>query len=155
MLNQSADHALRAVLFLAQRADGSCSAEVVAEGIGVPRNYLGKVLHALARAGVVSSVRGPRGGFRLAVPPDRLTLEAVIGPFQQLPKRRVCLLGNRACDPSHPCGVHQRWTGLVEPITAFFRETTIGLLLRPLNGATGARTFSPRPAPAADPVPNL
>jgi Rrf2 family transcriptional regulator, iron-sulfur cluster assembly transcription factor len=124
MLNQSADYALRAVLFMAQQG-----ADTVARAIGVPRNYLGKVLRTLAQSGVLDSVRGPRGGFRLAVEPDALTLVEVVGPFQRLPTRNVCLLGNRRCDPSNPCGAHRQWQETADRVTGFFRLTTIASLL--------------------------
>ncbi|HUF51285.1 MAG TPA: Rrf2 family transcriptional regulator [Longimicrobiales bacterium] len=130
MLNQSADYAVRAVLFVAQRDSGrSCTAGVIARAIGVPRNYLGKVLHALATARVLTSVRGPRGGFRLARSADELTLADVAGPFQRLPERTVCLLGDRSCDPAHPCGSHAQWQSMADQMTAFFRTTTISALL--------------------------
>ncbi|HEX6308130.1 MAG TPA: Rrf2 family transcriptional regulator [Longimicrobiales bacterium] len=130
MLNQSADYALRAVLYVAQNGDRTaCSAEVIATALGVPRNYLGKVLNALAHADVLSAVRGPRGGFRLAQPAERLTLASVIEPFQRLPARRVCLLGDRPCDAATPCSAHRRWQQMSQPVTDFFRDTTVALML--------------------------
>lgn len=169
MLNQSADHALRAVLFVArQHADERCSADRIAAAIGVPRNYLGKVLHTLSQAGVLDSTRGPRGGFKLAVEPAVLTLAAVVEPFQRMPERRHCLLGNGACDPDNPCHSHQRWQRMADRVTDFFQDTTVAVLLgggggigsgngKPIgrpNGNGGARGSAPslpgteRPAPA-------
>jgi Rrf2 family transcriptional regulator, iron-sulfur cluster assembly transcription factor len=134
MLNQSADYALRAVLYIARQEDGGAprSADAVASALGVPRNYLGKVLNTLAHAAVLESVRGPRGGFRLARSARQITLESVIEPFQRLSDRRVCLLGDRPCDATDPCDVHQRWRQIADPVNAFFRNTTIAALLAPL-----------------------
>jgi Rrf2 family protein len=130
VLNQSADYALRAVMFMAQ-GDGkrSCSATVIARAIGVPRNYLGKILHALAHAGILTSVRGPQGGFRLAQEARLLTLAGVVEPFQRLPERRICLLGDRACNGSTPCAAHHRWQQVADQVTSFFTTTTIGAML--------------------------
>jgi Rrf2 family transcriptional regulator, iron-sulfur cluster assembly transcription factor len=130
LLNQSADYALRAVLFVAQTdARRSCNASAISKAIGVPRNYLGKVLHALTHAGVLQSVRGPQGGFRLAHDAERLTVADVVEPFQRLPQRRICLLGDRACDSSAPCVAHQHWQRITGEVTSFFRTTTIAALL--------------------------
>lgn len=130
MLNQSADYALRAVLFVAQRGeDTSCTARSIAKAIGVPPNYLGKVLNALANAGVLTSTRGPRGGFRLAGTPAEVTLADVAGPFQNLPERHVCLLGDRPCDATRPCGAHERWQGMTDQVAAFFTTTTLAGML--------------------------
>jgi Rrf2 family protein len=144
ILNQSAHYALRAVLFLAGHArEGARTADEVAEAIGVPRNYLGKLLHELARAEVLTSMRGRRGGFGLAAPAEQIPLEAVIAPFQELPHRGVCLLGDRPCDPTRPCAAHTRWSRMADPVTAFFRETTVALMLHPPAGEGG------RESPAA------
>lgn len=135
MLNQSADYALRAVLYVA-RSDGrrSCKAGAIAKAIGVPRNYLGKVLHGLVTAGVLTSVRGPNGGFRLAVAPAHLTLAAVVEPFHRLPERKVCLLGDRPCDSAQPCVAHRHWQRIADQVTSFFRTTTIAEMLREDDG---------------------
>lgn len=130
LLNQSSDYALRAVLFLAQR-DGrkACPAKAIAKATGIRPNYLGKVLHALVSAGVLTSVRGPQGGFRLAVAAAELTLEDIAGPFQRLPERSMCLLGDRLCDAANPCVSHQHWQNIADQVTSFFRTTTIAALL--------------------------
>jgi Rrf2 family transcriptional regulator, iron-sulfur cluster assembly transcription factor len=140
VLNQSADHALRAVLFVA-RNEGTapCSAELIASSIDVPRNYLGKLLNTLAQVGVLNSTRGPRGGFRLAVAPSALTLAHVVEPFQRLPERRTCLLGNGACDPANPCRSHERWQDMADHLTAFFQVTTIEAMLSGGGGAVNGR----------------
>ncbi|MEX1183248.1 MAG: Rrf2 family transcriptional regulator [Gemmatimonadota bacterium] len=130
MLNQSADHALRAVLFVAQRGGArACTARAIAAAIGVPHNYLGKVLNTLTSAGVLTSSRGPRGGFRLANGAALMTIADVAGPFQRLPERRVCLLGDRPCDPTLPCAAHRQWQTMADQVTGFFRTTTIASML--------------------------
>jgi Rrf2 family transcriptional regulator, iron-sulfur cluster assembly transcription factor len=135
MVNQSADHALRAVLFVARSTTGEpCSADVIAASIGVPRNYLGKLLNTLTQTGVLHSVRGPRGGFSLAVSPSELSLADVVEPFQRLPERRACLLGNGACDPANPCDSHERWQEMSDRLTAFFQATTVAAMLSGSNG---------------------
>ncbi|HEX7745592.1 MAG TPA: Rrf2 family transcriptional regulator [Micromonosporaceae bacterium] len=48
----------------------------------LPAAYLTKQLQALGRAGIVSSVPGPRGGFRLARPPERITLLDVVSAIE-------------------------------------------------------------------------
>lgn len=130
MLNQSADYALRAVLYVAQRhGESSCSARTIADALGVPQNYLGKVLNTLTSAGVLTSTRGPRGGFRLTTSPDRVTIADVAGPFQPLPTRSMCLMGDRPCDPANPCSAHGHWQSITDRVTDFFRKTTIAVML--------------------------
>lgn len=131
MLSQTSEHALRAVLYLAQRAqrEEHVSAEVIAEALGAPRNYLSKTLNALAREGIVSSTRGPNGGFRLEAAPERLTLAEVVRPFDEPRSRRICLLGGRPCGDRTPCDAHFRWKAVSEAVWAPLRRTTVAELL--------------------------
>lgn len=130
MLSQTAEHAIRAVLFLAQRAPGEpVAADAIADALGAPRNYLAKTLNALARQGIVSSMRGPTGGFRLAVAPERLTLEEVVRAFDEPRERTVCLLGGRPCRDEHPCDAHFRWKAVAAGAWEPLRSTTVADLL--------------------------
>ena len=48
----------------------------------LPAAYLNKQLQALSRAGIVGSVSGPKGGFRLTRPLDRITLMDVVAAIE-------------------------------------------------------------------------
>ena len=91
MLSQTGEYALRAVLYVAahEGRDGLVKIDEIAAELDVPRNTLAKTLHALGRAGVLGSVRGPAGGFHLAVPAEALTLARVVAPFDAVGQGRV------------------------------------------------------------------
>jgi Rrf2 family protein len=128
-LNSTAQTALRAVLHIAEHAgEGSVRVDDIATSLRTPRNYLSKTLHALARAGVLRSARGPKGGFQLADPPSRLVLSRVIGPFTPAGERR-CLVGRADCGDAHPCLAHHRWSRVARGVEDFFGETTVADLL--------------------------
>lgn len=128
MLSATADHALRAVLFLAQRR-GVMSADDIADAIGAPRNYLSKTLNALTKAGVTSSVAGRRGGFSLAIAADKLTIHAIVALFEDTRSSGRCVLQNRPCATDSTCAAHQRWTALEQTRDAGFKSTTVASLL--------------------------
>ncbi len=129
-LNSTAQNALRAVLYIAEHAaDGPVRVDDVAASLDSPRNYLSKTLHALARAGVLRSTRGPKGGFQLVDPPDRLALARVVRPFEPAGERR-CLMGRATCGDAHPCQIHHRWSRTATAVEDFFDHTTVADLLR-------------------------
>lgn len=131
MLSSTAEYALRAVLHIAAAEPGAPhKLEQIATALDVPRNYLSKTLHQLARAGVLRSERGPNGGFRLAVPAEQLTLDRVVEPFGAMKLARRCLLGQGECSDRTPCSVHAQWKLVAEPMRAFFRDTTVAALLQ-------------------------
>lgn len=131
VLSHSADYALRAVLYLAQREGaGLIPANEMAEALGVPQRYLGKVLNTLAHAGTLASTRGPRGGFRLTKPSHELTLAEVIAPFDAIGEPLQCLLHHRACSKVEPCAAHEGWQNIANEMQDFFQSMTVGALLR-------------------------
>jgi Rrf2 family protein len=140
MLSATAEHALRAVLFVAQFPDRTTIAsDTVAVALGAPRNYLAKTLNALAKAGVLRSTRGPGGGFALALPPDQLTIAQVIAPFAEQSKLPVCLLHNRPCNTATPCIAHAQWNSIRTNYEQTFAHTTIAdLLAGPPEAAVAA-----------------
>jgi Rrf2 family transcriptional regulator, iron-sulfur cluster assembly transcription factor len=142
MLSSTSDYALRAILVLAQAEPGApIRADELARATGSPANYLAKTLNALAKVGIVTSARGPRGGFTLAVAPDELTLAHVVDCFDDVRPATRCLLGTRPCDARNPCRAHERWTAVQATRRAALADTTVADLL---TGSGGARP----PAPA-------
>lgn len=128
-LSQTAEYALRAVLYLAQKTDVRVTAEEIARALGAPANYMSKTLHQLARDGVVEGARGRTGGFRLALPAETLTVARVAETFSAAPTRPICLLGDRPCNARRPCKAHQRWTAVSRAMHAPLETTTIADLL--------------------------
>lgn len=131
MLNQTAEYAMRAVVTIAEAPmEGSVGAARLATVLGIPQNYLSKTLHQLARAGILESTRGKLGGFRLARPADRIPLLDVVELFDDVTGKRTCLMGRATCSDHNACAAHARWKHVSEQIADFFRDTTVGDLVR-------------------------
>lgn len=96
-ISDAASLALHTMVYLAGEADGPTSAHSIATALCVSENHLAKVCQRLTRLGLVSAVRGPKGGLRLARSAEKITLievyEAIDGPL----KPGNCLLGGRPC----------------------------------------------------------
>lgn len=131
ILSNTATYALRAVLHLAERPRGErVRVEDVAEALDVPRNYLSKILHVLAREGLLTSTRGPHGGFVLAREPADLRLDEVIGHFDEIASASGCLLGRERCSDTNACAAHPRWKEVSDSVRSFLRQTTVEELAR-------------------------
>ena len=130
MLSQTAEYALRTVLYLAARqGDELHRVSEIAGDLDIPQNYLSKTLHLLARAGVLTSSRGKHGGFRLAKSPSKIALAEVVAPFDGPTGARICLLGRVACSDKDPCPAHGRWKSVSNEVSTFFRDTKVSDLL--------------------------
>jgi Rrf2 family protein len=131
LLSQTGKYALRASIHLAEQAsDEPIPVGDIAAALDVPRNYLSKILHQLAREGVLVSERGPRGGFRLATSPDDLSVARVVSIVDPALLERKCLLGRQQCSDADPCPAHGTWQDLAQRIERFLSQTTVGDLMR-------------------------
>ncbi len=131
-LSKTEEYALRATIHLARRAEeGPQRSSQIAEAIGLPPNYLSKILHRLARQGLVTSERGRYGGFRLARDPAAISLEEVLAPFRPLHDTAACLLGRPECSDENPCGAHARWKKVQRATAEFFAGTTVADVMNP------------------------
>jgi Rrf2 family protein len=85
-ISAKVDYAVRAAVELAAAPAGKpVKAEAIANAQGIPLNFLENILGELRHAGIVRSHRGADGGFRLAKPPEKVTvadiMRAVEGPL--------------------------------------------------------------------------
>lgn len=136
-LSQTAEHALRAILYLGRnQGRGLISAAETADALGAPPNYLSKTLRLLARRGLLKSSRGPRGGFELAFDIETITAAQVMEAVDEVASPANCLLGGGACDPTRPCAAHERWSTLRERVLGPMQDTTIADLLGPSASRT-------------------
>jgi Rrf2 family protein len=121
--------------------DAALPAAKLAEYHGVPAAYLAKHLQALAGAGVLRTVKGAKGGYRLAKPPAEITVlevvEAIDGEesaFRCSEIRRRGPLAMPAREYTKPCGIHFAFTKADEAWRAELARTTIAdLFLGVLN----------------------
>jgi Rrf2 family protein len=93
MLSQTAEYALRTVVWLAREPEEPESAERIAEQTQVPRRYLHRVLQSLVRANLVHSRSGPGGGYALARSTEAISILDVVNVVSPLERIRRCPLG--------------------------------------------------------------
>lgn len=77
-LTRYTDYALRVLTYLGAQPDRVCSIAEIARGYGISQNHLMKVAHDLGKAGYIEGVRGRAGGIRLARPPEKINVGAVV-----------------------------------------------------------------------------
>jgi Rrf2 family protein len=123
----STTHALRATAWLAaHEGDDAVLGRDLARRLKIPPDYLSKVLATLARSGVLSAVRGAKGGYRLARPPERIKLAEVVTPFEGKRARSGCLLRpEKPCRESSACSAHGSWAAVNDAYRAFLERTTV------------------------------
>ncbi len=130
MFSQTAEYALRAVVWLADSDDDvPLGVQKIAAGTQVPACYLSKVLQALSRDGLVVSRRGVGGGHRLARPPSEITVLDVIKVVDPIKRIKGCPLGLES-HSTRLCGMHHRLDHALGQVEEILSQSTIADLLK-------------------------
>jgi len=107
MISQTAEYALRAIVYLARSPDEPHITREIAEATKIPSGYLAKVMQTLVKAGLVTSRRGLRGGFTLERSPDAISFLDVVNAVDPLQRIRSCPL-ELAEHRDSLCPLHRR-----------------------------------------------
>jgi Rrf2 family protein len=141
-IGSKGDYGLRALIDLAEhyRSRAIIQARDIAEREAIPKDYLALIMIDLRKAGLVESTRGPGGGYRLARPPDEITmgqgLRALEGPVTLLDCTTD--LGFGECSISLRCRMRNVWIEANRAVMAILDATTIADLCRPRRPEDGA-----------------
>lgn len=129
MFSQTTEYAIRAVVMLAYENNGEpVGNATLAAQAQIPASYLSKVLQGLARAGVVESKRGVKGGFRLRHLPDQITLLDIVNAVDPIPRIKGCPLGLKTHSQTL-CPVHARLDEAMAKCEEVLAKSTIAELL--------------------------
>ena len=109
MFSNSSKYAIKGVLYLALNSDKDHKIMVrdIFEVVHVQEAYLAKLLQELSRHGIVSSTRGPKGGFYLSNENRKRTLMDIVKVIDGEKRVNSCVMGIRNCDMNNPCVLHK------------------------------------------------
>lgn len=130
MLTNACKYAIRAVLYLAihSDADKKLGVKKIAEELEIPQAFLAQLLRKLTRDRLVSSSKGPGGGFFLDRYNREKSLWDVIVSIDGTFKFDECFLGLAECNEINPCPAHAIVAPFKERILSDFRDKTVGKL---------------------------
>lgn len=110
-LTRRGDYAVRAMLAIGQHPpDAWLSVPAVSAAMAIPERFLPRVMTDLVGAGLVVGRRGRTGGYRLARPPEQITLLDIIKAAEPEPDPRVCILRGGPCGLDGRCAVHDAFS---------------------------------------------
>lgn len=132
-MSDGVEQAIHSVAMLASLSpDGVLSAAALAEFHGVSTSYLLKHLQSLSGAGILSTVPGPKGGYRLAKEPEAITLlDIVLAVEGPAPAFRCAEIRQRGPNPlpdryfSKPCGINAAMLKAERAYRAELAKTTV------------------------------
>jgi Rrf2 family transcriptional regulator, iron-sulfur cluster assembly transcription factor len=130
MITVTGEYALRAMAYMAMVEPGKyVLARDMGSELGIPPNYLGKVLQSLAREGLLESLRGRNGGFCLTRPPKKIFLFEILSAVEPMKRYETCILGRKTCCDETACPIHYTWKEARDKVLSMFRKTPLTKLV--------------------------
>jgi Rrf2 family protein len=127
MLSKASKYAITAVLYLTNNAskEYKIGSKEIAEKLDLPAPFLAKTMQELKKKGLISSVKGPHGGFYLSKTNKKHTIYEIIDCVDDITKFDQCYLGQSECNEENPCVVHYLYTPFKNKLLNKLKNKTI------------------------------
>jgi len=110
LFSRQCEYAIQGVLYLALKPEWEMtSIKELTKRLDIPYHFLAKILQRLANTGLLTSAKGPAGGFALGKQPKDITLYDIVVAIDGDDFMHKCVLGFPECSGRNPCSVHSKW----------------------------------------------
>ncbi|MFN8242054.1 MAG: Rrf2 family transcriptional regulator [Bacteroidales bacterium] len=136
MLSSSSKYGIRAVTYIASKSlkNEKIGIKQISEDLGLPTPFLAKILQLLARQKILSSSKGPHGGFSLLRKPSEISLYDIIVTIDGPDIFENCVIHNTTCgcvaSEKLICPIHKEYSRVRTDMVNLFRKKTISSLVR-------------------------
>jgi len=128
MFSKATEYALRATIFIAQKGSEvtKLGIDEIAQAIDSPKSFTAKILQLLSRNNsIVSSVRGPNGGFYLTEKAKQLPIRIILQAMGEEERLEKCVLGLKQCSETQPCPMHLQFKPIRKQLKDLFANKSI------------------------------
>jgi Rrf2 family transcriptional regulator, iron-sulfur cluster assembly transcription factor len=128
MFSKATEYALRATIYIAQKSSESnkLGIDEISAAIDSPKSFTAKILQSLTQDNkVISSSRGPNGGFYLTDKSRKLPARSVLIAMGEENILDKCVLGLKRCSEVQPCPMHAQYQPIKKQLKELFVNKTI------------------------------
>ena len=129
-LTRASEYGVRCIIYLSNQGKGVLAKRrEIAKSMKIPDQFLGKIAQNLAKSGIIEIIQGARGGFRLLISPEKLTLLTVIEAEIGEIFLNDCVIKSQSCQWHSTCAVHKVWAKARNQLRNTLNEVTFAQLL--------------------------
>ena len=103
LITKNADYSIRAMLFMAKKPGIIYSVAGLSKNLGIPKPYLRKLLQIMSAKGLLLSLKGKNGGFRLTGNYLELSVSDILSAFNSHLKMTDCVIRGKICPNKRSC----------------------------------------------------
>ena len=119
-------YGLRILMDIAlNEAKGPVTLHEISERQGISEKYLWQVINILKSVGLVRVTRGARGGYQLALPPEKIPLYDIVVPLEGTFELVDCVFSKKNCSRAEQCVARDIWKEISLEIERLFRSITL------------------------------
>lgn len=136
MFSKTTEYALRATIYIALRGseENKLSIDEISKAIDSPRPFTAKILQLLTKDNkVVSSVKGPGGGFYITSKSKKLPAKNILDAVHDDKILTKCVLGLHQCSEKNPCPMHSDFKKIRSELNHLFERRTIAYFAEKMN----------------------
>lgn len=128
MFSKSCTHGIKAILYIAMQSMEGNRVKIgdVAENTGSPEAFTAKILGALAKHNIVTSVKGPYGGFEIEINRIKeIKISEIVFAIDGDSVYNGCALGLDECNALEPCPMHDKFVLVRNELKKMLKTTTV------------------------------
>ncbi len=127
MFSRACQYALQAVLYIALQSRNKpvVGLKEIVKSQDMPLHFVSKILQTLVKHKILTSTKGPNGGFALNIPADKLILLEIVRVIDGMDIFERCGIGLKFCSDKTPCPIHHDFKIVKNKIRNLLSEKTI------------------------------
>lgn len=142
MLSNSCRYGIRAMVYIASQPEGNGKTGIkkISSDLDLPTPYLAKIMQQLAKQKILSSAKGPHGGFSLLKDPRKISLLDVVVSIDGDGIFTNCVMHNGSCTTNDkskkPCPLHADYEYIRKDLIRLFSSRSIHDLVVKANSTS-------------------
>ncbi len=125
-VTRASDYAIRSLIHIAKKPEGTVfMRSELSKACDIPDSFLGKILQNLAKAEILSSERGKKGGFRLNKPTQNITVYDINKAIEGELSLNECIFDDSFCAIVNTCSAHKMWGSIQDTLLQKLKSYTL------------------------------
>lgn len=126
--NKTTEYSFRIMSYMASDVERQYKSDDIYEDLKIPFRYLRRLLTKLSSAGLLESIQGKYGGFRLNRNLEDITLYDIFIATDEHSNEAACFFGFPECPSKGKCLMHDRWSEIKDNLFKVLKKTSLAEL---------------------------
>lgn len=123
--SKTTEYALRILSYMSLDESKLYTANDLFGKLQIPFRYLRKQLNFLLNKGLLVSIQGKQGGYRIAKPLNEISLLDIVEATDEVQNANRCFFGFQECPLTNQCAMHDQWGGVRTKTLEILKNTTL------------------------------